>query len=133
MIEALKRVRAERVALLTPYGYEFHQKFLPFLKQADIHVATDGVFDCKTDIESVSCRLRRFSTLPRCSSTGRRRTRSLYPALPCRSCSNSHVFEAELGIRVMCSTQAMARHALKLVGYKKAINGFGKLLDAPRV
>ncbi|MER9844821.1 aspartate/glutamate racemase family protein [Mesorhizobium australicum] len=132
MIEALKHVDAKRIALLTPYGFDFHQKFLPFLAGAGIHVAADGVFDCKTDVEI--CELDLEAILDAAKALVRQ---SAADAL-FLSCTSMPVvphlarFEQELGIPVMSSTQAMAWHALGLAGYAAPITGFGQLLDARR-
>ncbi|MEI9425839.1 aspartate/glutamate racemase family protein [Mesorhizobium sp. Cs1299R1N1] len=132
MIEALRHVEAKRVALLTPYGYDFHQKFLPFLASANIHVAADGVFDCKTDIEICELDVEEILIAARALVT-----QSAADAL-FLSCTAMPVvphlarFEQELGIPVMSSTQALAWHALKLSKYAAPISGFGRLLDAQR-
>ncbi|RNJ41079.1 hypothetical protein B5V01_13550 [Mesorhizobium erdmanii] len=129
MIEASKRVNAKRLALLTPYGFEFHQKFLPFLAGAGIHVAADGVFECKTDVDicelDVEEILGAAKVLVRQSNAD-----ALF-----LSCTSMPVvphlarFEKELGIPVMSSTQAMAWHALRLAGYATPTAGFGQLLN----
>lgn len=130
MIEAIRHIQAKRVALLTPYGFDFHQKFLPFLANAGIHVASDGVFDCKTDIEI--CELDVEEILVAAKSLVKQSAADVLflsctamPVVP-------HLarFERELGIQVMSSTQALAWHTLKLASYKASIKGFGKLLDA---
>ncbi|MER9518852.1 aspartate/glutamate racemase family protein [Mesorhizobium sp. M0243] len=132
MIEALKHVNAKRIALLTPYGFDFHQKFLPFLAGAGIHLAADGVFDCKTDVEicelDVEEILSAAKVLVKQSAAGALfLSCTAMPVVP-------HLarFEQELGIPVMSSTQAMAWHALGLAGYAAPIGGFGQLLDARR-
>ncbi|WP_287290597.1 aspartate/glutamate racemase family protein [Mesorhizobium sp.] len=132
MIEALRHVEAKRVALLTPYGYDFHQKFLPFLASASIHVAADGVFDCKTDIEICELDVEEILIAAKALVT-----QSAADAL-FLSCTAMPVvphlarFEQELGIPVMSSSQALAWHALKLSKYAAPISGFGRLLDAQR-
>ncbi|MER9420825.1 aspartate/glutamate racemase family protein, partial [Mesorhizobium sp. M0306] len=108
MIEALKHVNAQRVALLTPYGLEFHQKFLPFLREGGINVAADGVFDCKTDVEI--CELHVGAILEAAKLLVERSAADVLFL----SCTSMPVvphlarFEAELGIPVISSTQAMA-------------------------
>ncbi|MER9683703.1 aspartate/glutamate racemase family protein [Mesorhizobium sp. M0184] len=132
MIEALRRVEAQRVALLTPYGFEFHQKFLPFLAKAGIHLAVDGVFECKTDVEICELDVQEILTAAK-ALVKQSNADALF-----LSCTSMPVvphlarFEQELGIPVMSSTQAMAWHALSLAGYTRPIAGFGRLLAEKR-
>ncbi|WP_288142492.1 hypothetical protein [Mesorhizobium sp.] len=131
-IAALNKLRAKRIALLTPYEVTCHQLFPPFFAANGFEIVADGTFDKHTDVEigeitqeSIFIAAKKLAEMSSpdalfvsCTAT---------PIVP-------HIarLEKELGIPVVSSSQAMAWDALRLAEYRKPIHGFGQLLAAPR-
>lgn len=131
-IAALRKLKAKRVALLTPYPVSIHELFLPFLGDAGFDVTAHGTFGLHTDAE--------IGELTRDSLF--RAARALVakekPDAIFVSCTATPIvphiaaLEAVLGLPVVSSSQAMAWDALRLAGYRKPIDGFGRLMAARR-
>ncbi|RWH95500.1 aspartate/glutamate racemase family protein [Mesorhizobium sp.] len=131
-IRALKQLKANKIALLTPYEVHTHKLFLPFFHENGFEIAVDGTFDLHTDAEI--CELSRKSIF----DAAKKLVEGSSPEALFVSCTAtpivSHIgrLEEELGIPVVTSSQAMAWDALRLAEYRKPIEGFGQLLAAPR-
>lgn len=131
-VAALKRLKAKRVALPTPYPIGIHELFLPFLGEAGFDVTAHGTFDLHTDAEigeltreslfkaakALVAKDKPDAIFVSCTAT---------PVVP-------HILalEAVLGLPVVSSSQAMAWDALRLAGYRKPIEGYGRLLTVRR-
>lgn len=131
-IAALRRLRARKVALLTPYPVGIHELFLPFLAANGFEIAAHGTFGLHTDAEIGE--LTRESIFRAAKSlVGTQKPDALFV-----SCTATPVvphladLERVLGVPVISSSQAMAWDALRLAGYHKPIWSFGRLLEARR-
>lgn len=131
-LAALKSLGAERIALLTPYRPGLHRLFLPFFARAGIMVASDATYDLDTDakvgeistdslFEGARLLIRQVpvdALFVSCTAT---------PVVPL-----IEALEADLGVTVVTSSQALAWDALRLSGYRAPIEGFGKLMRQAR-
>lgn len=132
VIEALKQFGAKKVALLTPYPVNVHRSFVKFLEMHGFGVTANGTFDKSTDAEIGE--LQKESIFAAAKSL----VEASEPDALFISCTATPVveyinqLEAELGLPVLTSSQAMAWDALRLVGYNRPIPGFGRLLAASR-
>lgn len=131
-LAALRNLKARRVALLTPYRRDVHRSFLPFFKENGFDITADGTFQKSTDAEiGELCRESIFEAATAL-------VRSALPDALFISCTATPVvphiadLEKEVGIPVVSSSQAMAWDALRLVGYRHSIDGFGSLLASTR-
>lgn len=129
---ALKRIKAKKIALLSPYELPLHQLIRQFFRDSGFEVASDGVIarPCGVELHEVN-RESLFTAatqLVRSSSPD-----ALFicctamPIVPHIDC-----LEKELGIPLLTSTQAMAWDALRLAGYGRPIDGYGQLLASER-
>ncbi|MER9249967.1 hypothetical protein [Mesorhizobium sp. M0590] len=131
-VAALQQLNAKNVALLTPYVIELHQKFLPFLRENGFDVVADGTFNI--NIDSDICDLRTELIFSGAKTLVERSS----PDALFVSCTSTPIvphidhLERALGIPVVTSSQAMAWDALRLAGYHKPVDGFGRLLSASR-
>lgn len=131
-IEALKQFGAKRIALLTPYPVNVHRSLTNFFKEQGFDITADGTFDMSTDAEIGE--LQKGSIFAAAKSL----VEASAPDALFISCTATPVvgyidqLEAELALPVVTSSQAMAWDALRLVGYKKPIPQFGRLLAALR-
>lgn len=131
-IAALRQLGSKRVALLTPYPFDTHQRFLSFLGQHGINVVADGTFDKQLDAEigqlSSDSIMAAAQHLTHANSAD-----ALFV-----SCMATPVvpliaeLERRLGVPVVTSAQALSWDALRLAGYQTPILGFGQLLAAVR-
>ena len=130
---ALHHIGAKRVALLTPYPVAVHQDFLPFFHKDGFEVVSDGTFDRNSDAE--------IGELTRASLfygahelVDGQKVDALFvsctatPIVP-----HIQALEEELGIPVVSSSQAMAWDVLRMTGYGKPVEGYGKLMQVKRV
>lgn len=131
-IAALQHLAAKRIALLTPYRLRLHESFLTFFRVNGFEITAGGTFDKSTDAEIGE--LRRESIFRAANALIRdKRPDALFisctatPVVP-----HIDTLEREIGIPVVTSSQAMAWDALRLAGYRKAIDGFGRLLASER-
>ena len=119
-VAAMRALGVQRLALATPYDAATHDLFVPFFEREGLSVVADGRFDqgsTITDLDITSLSPDAWFSAAR-ELTAQSGAEAFFI-----SCTASNVvplipdLEAELGIPVVTSTQAMAWHALKLVGY----------------
>ncbi|WP_157083569.1 maleate cis-trans isomerase family protein [Bradyrhizobium manausense] len=132
-IAALKQLSARKIAILTPYSLDFHRSaIVPFFDNRGFDVVADGTFDKHTDAEMGELRQESIfhgakTLVARSSPDALFVSCTATPIVP-------HIarLENELGIPVVTSTQAMAWDALRLAGYHRSVEGFGRLLASER-
>ncbi|WP_271612232.1 maleate cis-trans isomerase family protein [Bradyrhizobium sp. CCBAU 21362] len=132
-VSALRQLSAKRIVVMTPYPVAFHKSsILPFFRGHEFDVVADGTFDKHSDAEIGELRAD-------CILGGARMlVETASPDALFVSCTATPVvpliaqLEKELGIPVVTSTQAMAWDALRLAGYLRPIDGFGRLLTLNR-
>lgn len=131
-ISALRRLKAKRIALLSPYELVLHQSLPPFLRENGFEITADGTFATLSGTENNE--LSRESIF----TAAKELVRHNMPDALFISCTAMPIvpyidaLEREIGIPVVSSTQAMAWDALRLAGYSLPIDGFGRLLASER-
>ncbi|WP_128916442.1 maleate cis-trans isomerase family protein [Bradyrhizobium nanningense] len=132
-IVALRQLNAKRIALLSPYELALHRLLPPFLRENGFEISADGTFATSSGTENN--KLHRDSIF----TAAKELVRHNSPDALFMSCTampivpHIETLEREIGIPVISSTQAMAWDALRLIGYTRPINGFGRLLASPRL
>lgn len=127
-LAAFKHLKAKRVSIFSPYPTEVNYPLYQQLAAEGLDVPTIGALRIEkdTDITTVS-----FDSM----LEGARRILAQAPTDALfMSCTNlralEHIeeLEAELGVPIVTSTQAMFWHAMTLVGKQPNLEGFGQLL-----
>jgi len=127
-LAAFKHLKAKRVSIFSPYPTEVNYPLYQQLVAEGFEVPTIGALRIEkdTDITTVS-----FDSM----LEGAKRILAQAPTDAIfMSCTNlralEHIekIEAELGVPIVTSTQAMFWHAMMLVGKQPRIEGFGQLL-----
>lgn len=131
-LAALRWLNVKKLALLTPYDLKTHNSFIPFLRDNGLEVVSDGTFNKQADAEIgellPEAILEAAKTLVETSSPdGLFISCTATPVVPLIA-----DLEKQLGVPVVTASQAMAWDALRLAGYRKPIDGFGRLLAAAR-
>ncbi|MGY3473494.1 maleate cis-trans isomerase family protein [Bradyrhizobium ottawaense] len=129
-LEALRRINAKKIALLTPYGLLTHETFLPFFRKEGFELTAHGTFNKSRDAE--------ISAISREAIFDAAKTliKNTKPDALFISCTAIRIvphiedLEREIEIPVISSAQAMAWHSLRLTGFRRPIAGFGSLLTA---
>lgn len=131
-VASLKKLGAKNIAMLTPYPLLMHQSFIRFFNEHGFVVGENGTFACSTDAEiSELARVELFEAAKALVHASR-------PDALFVSCTATPIvphieaLEAEIGIPVVSSSQAMAWDALRLAGYSQPILGYGRLLACER-
>jgi maleate isomerase len=128
ILNALTRLKANRVSLLTPYIDEVHQREAVFLEANGITVESGANLGINTNTEM--SRLEPGEILRWTKEHPHRRAQACF--LSCtaiRSAGVIHTLEQALGIPVITSNQSMAWHLLASSGISGVTAGFGRLFD----
>lgn len=124
---AFDTLGARRISILTPYSKEVNAEVASFFVGKGLDVLNITGFDVASDLD-----IARIS-----DATIKAGARAVKHAdadalfLSCTGLRAAHVagdIEAELGLPVVTSNQAMAWHALRLAGFDVEVPGFGQLL-----
>lgn len=125
-VEALRHIGAKRVSLLAPYTVEVTSYMRDAFQNKGIGIPHVTTYGLETDAEI--CQVSHDDIL----ATAREQSLQGADALFI-SCTGLRVvglieeIEQTLGLPVITSNQAMAWHALRLAGYDRNLNGFGRL------
>jgi maleate isomerase len=131
ILNALARLKARRVSLLTPYIDEVHQREAAFLQANGIAVESGSNLGINTNTEM--SRLEPAEILRWAQEHRHGAAEACF--LSCtaiRSAPVIHRLEQALGIPVITSNQSMAWHLLASSGISGAPAGFGRLFDVDR-
>ena len=129
ILAALAALGARRVVLVTPYIAAVHEREVAFLAAKDVEVVGGTMGGLNTNAE--------MALLPPAAiaAQAREAVRAAGGADACfvsctaiRSAGVIAELEAELGLPVLTSNQAMAWHALRRCGIADAVPGFGRLM-----
>lgn len=126
ILNALARLKASRVSLLTPYIDEVHQREAAFLEANGIAVESDSNLGINTNTEMA--RLEPGDILRWAAAHEHGAAQACF--LSCTAIRSAPVIdrlEQVLGIPVITSNQSMAWHLLSSSEISSAIAGFGKL------
>ncbi|MEO0398955.1 MAG: hypothetical protein AAF224_05970 [Pseudomonadota bacterium] len=128
-LKAFNQFSISSVALLTPYPNYMHSMFIEFFEKYKIAVTADATFN--TDENDIG----KISPASLLDASKRLISRDKPDALYI-SCTAINVvphidwLEAELGVRIITSTQVMAWDCLSLLGLTTRRPGFGSLFAA---
>jgi maleate isomerase len=127
-VEALRHIGAKRVSLLAPYTVEVTSYMRDAFQCKGFEIPYVTTYGLELDAEI--CQVSHDDIL----ATAREQCVQGVDALFI-SCTGLRVvslieqIERELGLPVITSNQALAWHALRLAGYDRNLNGFGRLGD----
>jgi maleate isomerase len=125
-VEALRHLGSKRVSFLAPYTVEVTSYMRDAFQDKGFEIPYVTTFGLETDAEI--CQVSHDDIL----ATAREQSLQGVDALFI-SCTGLRVvglieqIEKSLGLPVITSNQAMAWHALRLAGYDRNLNGFGRL------
>lgn len=128
---AFRRLGAKRVSIFSPYPTSVNYPLYTQLGQAGFEVPAIGALRIENDTNITAVSYESMLDGAR-RILDRADTDVLF-----MSCTNLRVLdhieklEAELGVPVVCSNQAMFWHAMALVGKQPDCQGYGKLLSLP--
>ena len=114
--------------MLTPYAPRVHRQFLPFFRNGGFEVTSDATFNLESDWEIGELTTESILEASRFLA-GPTRVDALFISCTAISIvSDIDELEGALDLPVVTSSQALAWDVLRLMGYKKPIEGFGRLL-----
>ncbi|MEO0617792.1 MAG: hypothetical protein AAFZ01_00775 [Pseudomonadota bacterium] len=127
---AFDALGVRRVSILTPYSKEVNRHVADFFLDKGLDVLNVVGFGVDDD--------RDIARIPAATITEGARAARHPDAeavfLSCTALRSAHMapsVEAQLGVPVVTSNQAMGWHALRLAGIEISVPGFGQLLDRP--
>lgn len=127
ILAAFKALGSRRLLLVTPYIEPVHQREIGYLSDNGLTVVGGSFLGVNTNLEMARIPPRAIAEQVRAAAV---------PADACfisctavRSAVVIADLEAELGMPVVTSNQVMAWHALRHLGVRQRISGFGRLLD----
>lgn len=124
---AFEALGVKRVSVLTPYIDEINREIVAFLDGAGVEIVDFGAFGVikETEIATISPERVRKAAL----DLDRAEADAIF--ISCtglRAVPVVQAIEDAAGIPVISSNQAQAWHALRLAGYSKPVEGYGRLL-----
>jgi len=129
ILAALDALKARRIVLVTPYIATVHEREAAFLAAHDIEVAGGSMGGLNTNAEMALLRPAGIAAQTREAMRATRDADACFISCTAiRSAGLIAPLEAEFGLPVITSNQAMAWHALRLCGIADAVPGFGRLL-----
>ncbi len=127
---AFHTLGAKRISILTPYSKEVNANVSQFFMDKDLDVLNITGFGVPSDLDIA--RITDDTIKAGARAVKHADADALF--LSCTGLRAAHVagaIEAELGVPVVTSNQAMAWHALRLAGFDVEVPGFGQLLTMP--
>lgn len=128
-LAALAHFKARRIALLTPYPEPIHRAVVDYVKAKGLGIADEAGLGIAVDREITEFpadELRR-----RILGLNRREAEAIFiSCTSLRIAGGIEELEAETGLPVVTSNQALAWHCLQLAGRPANLPGFGRLLAA---
>lgn len=127
---AMHTLGVKKISILTPYSKEVNAHVAPFFVDKGLDVLNITGFDVPSDLDIA--RIDDATIKAGARAVKHRQAEALF--LSCTGMRAAHVaadIEAELGVPVVTSNQAMAWHTLRLAGFETQVPGFGQLLELP--
>ena len=125
--EALRRLDARRIALLTPYPDTVNVEVERYIAEHGFEIVVKGSFKQSGDWEIV--RISPKAIYDATLELGRADVDAVFiSGTAVRTSSIQEAAEAALGKPVVGSSQAVAWHCLRLAGYSDPVEGYGRLL-----
>jgi maleate cis-trans isomerase len=133
ILAALAALGARRVLLVTPYIEAVHAREIAWLEANGISVAGGDRMGIDTNAEMARIPPAEIADRTRRAAAGCHDADAVFISCTAiRSAGVIAALEAELGLPVLTSNQALAWHALRgVLGLRDRVAGFGRLLDAP--
>lgn len=129
VIAALAALGARRVLLLTPYIAPVHEREVAFLAAHGVTLAGGSMLGLNTNAEMAELPPARIAEQARIAAAQAPTAEACFISCTAiRSAGLIAPLEAELGIPVITSNQAMAWHMLRHCGIAEAEPGFGRLM-----
>jgi maleate isomerase len=130
LLAAVAALGGRRVLLVTPYIEAVHAREVAFLEANGVRVAGGGCMGIATNAEMAR-------VAPAAIAAQAHRALAAAPdadlcLVSCTAIRSGGVIEgleAELGMPVVTSNQALAWHALRALGLRDPVPGFGRLLS----
>jgi len=127
---AFNTLGVSKISILTPYSKAVNANVAPFFMDKGLDVLNITGFDVPSDLDIA--RIDDATIKAGARAVKHSDAEALF--LSCTGLRAAHVaadIEAELGVPVVTSNQAMAWHALRLAGFDVEVPGFGQLLTLP--
>ena len=126
-IIALKKFNIKKVSIFTPYPKKLNNEVIEFYKKNKFIVTSNSYFNISSDIDIGKVNSQYlFKVLSMMKLNGAQALFVSCTALPVLSILEK--LEKKLGILVFSSNQTLIWDALKKIGKKNKVKGFGKLL-----
>lgn len=126
-LAGLAALQARRIALLTPYSFPVTKSMCDFIERGGIEIVCAATFNM--DLDSEMNRVSPASIRRAIHKLDRPDCEAIFVCCTAlRANSVIEELEHELGKPVISSNQALAWHALRLVGYREHVENFGQLL-----
>tara|TARA_B100001027_G_scaffold154535_1_gene108635 strand:+ start:16955 stop:17701 length:747 start_codon:yes stop_codon:yes gene_type:complete len=126
-IIALKKFNIKKISIFTPYPKKLNNEVIEFYKKNKFIVTSNSYFNISSDIDIGKVNSQYlFKVLSMMKLNGAQALFVSCTALPVLSILEK--LEKKLGILVFSSNQTLIWDALKKIGKKNKVKGFGKLL-----
>jgi len=133
ILAALAVLRTRRVVLVTPYIESVHAREITWLEANGVVVAGGDRMGIDTNAEMACIAPAEIAGRARRAAVESGDTEAVFISCTAiRSAGVIATLEAELGLPVLTSNQAMVWHALRgILGIADRVPGFGRLLEGP--
>lgn len=129
ILAAFQALGVRRILLVTPYIAPVHEREVAFLAAHGIEVVGGSMLDLSTNAEMAVLPPERIVEQVRQAAAATRGAEACFISCTAiRSAGLIAPLEAELGMPVVTSNQAMAWHTLRRCGIGDSVPGFGRLL-----
>ena len=129
ILEGLRRLKARRVSLLTPYIDEVHAREITFLEANGFEVGGGANVGINTNAEMATLRPEAILDWAK-DRVDRRADACLISCTAIKSAPAIARLEQALDLPVLTSNQAMVWHLLRSNGIGKLVEGYGRLFAA---
>jgi maleate isomerase len=127
ILAAFRVLGTRRVLLVTPYTEAVHQREVLFLMDSGLTVAGGSCLGVDTNIEMACIAPAVIAEQVRAAATGVSADACFISCTAIRSAGLISELEASLGMPVITSNQVLAWHALRVLGVRRPVTGFGRL------
>jgi maleate cis-trans isomerase len=129
IVAALRVLDARRVLLVTPYVAPVHQREITFLADNGVTVVGGGCLGVDTNTEMARIDPEIIAEQVRAAASGVAADACFVSCTAIRSAGLIEDLEGILGMPVITSNQVLVWHALRALGVKRSVIGFGRLLN----
>lgn len=127
ILAALRMLETRRVLLVTPYIQQVHQREIDYLAANELTVVGGSCLGVDTNTEMARIAPAAITEQVRAAAVGVTADACFISCTAIRSAGLIEDLEASLGMPVITSNQALAWHALRTLGVKRQVAGFGRL------